>query len=227
MKRIVSDRTCYFKEETKFAALTDIDPERLKLFAAIGIEFTSLEALIDFGVRELLRLRTDETDVVSRINGFDGKVGIFKSVTQSSATLRGEAATRIAHTLGEISKLKTYRDAVAHANIHNPNAEMARTSIKHGKPYEVDISIPTLSALLGRIMGMQKEMVAALSVSAHHFTEWDLEDHDYADASEVTNNPHFQQHLAQFRECQANPKLLPTISPLREEGELLPDLADP
>jgi hypothetical protein len=216
MKRIIRDQTKYFKAKA-FNALRDINPTRLKLMAAIAIEFTSLEGLIDFALRTLLKFEIDETEVISRINGFEGKVAIIKSIIRDSATLKGEPATMIAGTLGEISVLKTYRDAVAHADIHEPEAQMARTSIKHGKPYEVDISIRTLRALFGRIVEFQNEMVDALRVIEHHFSEWDLEDAQYADASVVINGQIFQQHLRQLRKRQTRRKSLPIIPKLSEE----------
>jgi hypothetical protein len=172
--------------------------------------------MIDYALRELLHIDHDDTDVTSRINGFEGKVAIIKSVTKRSTTLRGEPARLIADTLGEISVLKTYRDAVAHAHIHAPDAEMVQTSIKHGKPYEVDISTTTLKALFDRIVGFQMEMVDALRVMQHHFDEFDLETNDYSDPSEVTNGQPFQAHFLQLQ-SRSNRKSLPSIPQLAEE----------
>lgn len=216
MKRVIRDRSRYY-HEVAYNALTEINPTRLKLIAAVAIEFTSLEAQIDVVLRDLLRLDWDETDVTSRINGFDGKVAIIKSVTAASPTLSGEPAKLVASTLGEIGTLKTYRDAVIHANIHEPKATMAQTSIKHGKPYEVDISVKTLRALLGRIRGFQMEMSAVFSVTSHHFTEVDLESDNYKDASEVINGRYPQLHLRQLRKRQTMRKSLPVIPKLQEE----------
>jgi hypothetical protein len=216
MKRVIRDRSRYYKE-VAFNALRDINPTRLKLIASVAIEFTSLEYMVDFAVRDLLHLDWDETDVVSRINGFDGKVGIIKSATQESATLRGEPATLISATLGEIGILKTYRDAVIHANIHEPRATLVRTSIKHGKPYEVDLSIRALRALNGRIFGLQKEMSAVLEIMGHHFTEWDLDLEGYASASAITDSKFFRARLARLRKRHSSRKFLPTIPKLEEE----------
>ncbi|HEX3500623.1 MAG TPA: hypothetical protein VHT04_14995, partial [Stellaceae bacterium] len=139
-------------------------------------------------------------------------------ICAGSPTLAGEPASLIAETLGEIGVLKTYRDAVVHAKIHDPKAKIARTSIKHGKPYEVDISVPTLKALYQRIMGLQKEMVASLRMIERHFTEDDLETQEYSGPNEVINGPFFQEHLAEFRERRSSRTLLPTIPPLNEES---------
>lgn len=216
MKRIIRDKSRYFREEA-YNALTDIDPERLKLLAAIAIEYTSLEVMVDLALRDLLRLDWDETDVVSRINGFEGKVAIIKATSQASATLKGEPATLVADTLGEIGVLKTYRDAVAHADIHEPKAEIVRTSTKHGKPYEVDISISTLTVLFNRVMALQVEMTHAFRVLSHHFDHDDLEMGKYSDASEVISGRPFQEHLAQLRDYQSSRRLLPAIPKLPEE----------
>jgi hypothetical protein len=217
MKRVAQDVSKYLKA-VSFNALKDINPTRLKLFAAAAIEFTSLEHLVDICLQTLIGLQMDEVDVVPRIAGFDAKSEIIKSICRDSETLRGEPATLIAVTLGEIGKLKACRDAVIHANLHHPKATIARTSVKRGKPYEVDLSVNTLRKLVQRIRGIQLEMVSALRMSEHHFSEIDLEMNGYRFAVEVTEHKVFQRSLTRLRARHARRKFLPKIPVFHDQN---------
>lgn len=216
MKRIVQDPSRYHRP-IGFSAFRDINPTRLRLFAAVAIEFTSLESMVDFALRELLRLPLDDTNVISRINGLGSKIEIIKSITRNSPTLKGEPAELIASCLGEIAVLKTFRDAVIHADIHDPSATMARSPIKHGKPYEVDLRVTTLRALVIRILGMQREMQSVIGVTGHHFDEIDLETNGYLNAAQVINSVIVQRHFRQLREQHKRRKALPKIATLQDE----------
>jgi hypothetical protein len=64
MKRVIRDPSRYYKG-VGFDVFKEVNPTRLKLIASVAIEFTSLEAMVDYAVRTLLSLY-DDTEVVSR-----------------------------------------------------------------------------------------------------------------------------------------------------------------
>jgi hypothetical protein len=132
-------------------------------------------------------------------------------------TLKGKPSRLVAECLGEIGIVKGYRDAVIHVDIHAPKAKMARTTIKSGKPYEVDLSLKTLRALVRRIQFLQREMVTAATVIEHHFNEIDLEMNNYPGPESITKGRFLRRKMRDLLRYRQRRVSLPAIPKLREE----------
>jgi hypothetical protein len=95
----------------------DVSQQQLASIGAIMLAYNYAENTINRMIGVALRLPADlYRDVVSRINGVDGKIAIVKSAAQHLGVPE-DIRSFLAETLGEgaFGLLKTYRDAVTHA----------------------------------------------------------------------------------------------------------------
>ena len=158
----------------------------------------------------------------------DGKCEIIKAIARESGTIYGEAAGLVAEAVGEVETLKQCRDAVIHARLHDPKADVAHTFSRRGKVYEVFISETALQTLYARILASQKEMQDVIGMLAHHFPHYDLIEHEGdTDPNGVRAGQYFQVNLARLRERQTHRRSLPEIPQFPLEYPTHPTLGHP
>ena len=139
--------------------LTDIGNERLAKIGALCITWNAVEEYVDRALGAALGLNADIfSDVVSRIGGFDGKIGILKRYIDLFWSERRFVAP-MKDTLGNIEQYKKYRDAVAHVRIHDPEDKIFASFRNQGRTVEVLLTGDSLFALIVRVGLLQQEMV--------------------------------------------------------------------
>jgi hypothetical protein len=137
----------------------DIPQPVLAGIGAVALAYNEAESYIDGLVSFTARLRTVSPEIISRINGVEGRVEIVKAAFRELGA-SAEAQRLIAISLGHEGFLlfKQYRDAVIHARQFNLIANVADTLVKRGQHYEVLITVDALSGLYERIALLTKEL---------------------------------------------------------------------
>jgi len=136
-------------------------PERvLASIGALALAYNEAESCIDGLVSFAARLQAVSLDIISRINGVEGKVEIIKAAFRALGA-SDEVQRLIAISLGQEGFLlfKQYRDAVIHARRFNLIANVADTLTKRGQQYEVLITEGALNGLYERIVLLTNELV--------------------------------------------------------------------
>jgi hypothetical protein len=125
----------------------------------VALAYNEAEAYIDNILSFAASLRVVPLDIISRINGADGKVEIVKAAFRA-LDANDEIQRLIATSLGQEGFLlfKQYRDAVIHARQFNLIANVADTLAKRGQRYEVLITKAALDGLYERLALLAKEL---------------------------------------------------------------------
>jgi hypothetical protein len=98
----------------------DLTPEQLQGIGAVALAWSEAEAFVDFLLYIALSLLNGLwLDVVTRINGFEGKIRIIKKGGEDLG-LSEETQRLIRDSLGHRQASKKFRDAVIHARIYDP-----------------------------------------------------------------------------------------------------------
>jgi hypothetical protein len=118
-------------------ALQNIKPELLAAFGAVTLAWNQVDGMIDSILCAALQLHSDlRVDVRSRINGFDGKIGIIKKALQVHFGTFPDVCRFAQVSLGACELYKTYRDGVAHARPNRGDDPIAVTADKRGDSQE-------------------------------------------------------------------------------------------
>lgn len=148
-------------------ARRNLTKEQLALIGTITLTFNDVEELIDDLTGTAIGAEFDGHQVVSRINGIDGKIALIKiAVAHFDATESEKSA--FAETLGDggFSLLKKYRDAVVHSRVFDATTSIAKVAERRGEKSEVLLSEPALSGLLNRLEIIWHELDELTAVMA-------------------------------------------------------------
>jgi hypothetical protein len=138
----------------------DVPEHVLASIGAVALAYNEAEACLDSVLSFAANLRAVSLEIISRVNGTDGKVEIIKAAFR---TLGADEKIQglIAISLGQEGFLffKQCRDAVIHARQINVIANVADTVAKRGQRYEVLITEDALNGLYERLALVTKELV--------------------------------------------------------------------
>jgi hypothetical protein len=132
---------------------------QLAYIGAIAMLYNDLEVRIDDMISTGLHLPFSPVQVLSRINGMDGKLALVKLSAKHYGFDEAEMSD-LCQTLGAngFERLKEWRDAVIHARMFDVASGVAHTHARKGKHYEVLLSKPALEALYKRMDAMRSEL---------------------------------------------------------------------
>lgn len=133
--------------------------KQLAEIGAVIIAWNGLEAIVDWILIWGLTLpELFGHDIVSRINGLDGKIAIIhKIMSDECLVMPPNLCKAINSTLSALGECKTIRDAVAHAQAPRSKSEIAQSSGKRGKVFDVFLSASALRQVADRIESVAVE----------------------------------------------------------------------
>jgi hypothetical protein len=216
----------------------DIAGAILSRIGAVSLAYNEAEGLIDGLLIRATGLDLGYLDIISRINGIEGKIEIIKAVFRELGA-PNDVQEAVAVTLGMDGFLlyKQYRDAVTHARGLDLITKVASTVVKRGKRYEVLLTETALDALYKRLVMIRKEIFDLVVIAGELSTRHDANRfRKYAEQAEITIDLHhahfspqrtanielniraglaqYQQHLTLRRSLSPLPEF-PTESELR------------
>ena len=164
----------------RYGRVTDnLTLEQLALIGAVALTFNEAEDHINTYTGHVIGVQFDPIQVVSRINGFDGKIELIKLAAKEFGCT-GEEMTAIEECLGNggFMLVKQYRDAVVHARLFDAGTSVAKVNERRGKRAEVLLSVEALSGLLQRMEIMANEISELLPIiSSRHLLMAATDDH--------------------------------------------------
>jgi hypothetical protein len=141
-----------------------LDPDQLKNFAACCLVWNRIENAINVSVCFSLAIPpTLRLDVVSRINGLDGKVAIVRAALQKRFKFPEKAYKIFDSALGGALEYKRYRDGIIHAVVTHSDAPIAPTAQRQGRMDEVLITKDALDVLYQHLIALDAEMRDAVT----------------------------------------------------------------
>jgi hypothetical protein len=143
----------------------ELKPEWLASLGAINVAWNDIEGAINVVVCIGLELPPPLwIEVTSRINGLEGKFALIKKSARVHFRLPSNICDLIDKTIGAIAEHKTYRDALIHAKIIDPDSEVAAANQSKGTEYEVLVSQTALNGLYDRLSLLQHEIDDVLQI---------------------------------------------------------------
>lgn len=225
MRRLSKDHTAYHTAYWQTYELFDaVAPSKLALIGAICLEWNFIEDIVDDAVGWAAYIELDmRDDVVSRISGLDGKFEIIKKGARLVPLFNEEQCNLIAATIGSIAEHKKYRDAVIHARLFNPDSDIAGTTKRKGKSYEVLISEDALRALYDRLRILSDEIIAVWRLlEGFNFVALDFESGDY-DLDKLLASPELRDGFAQLQQHQNRRLSLPPLPRFPDQDTTPPE----
>jgi hypothetical protein len=136
------------RQHRRYDFLTEVDPERLKLIAAIALAWNWIEATIDMALGTSLRIAPRLlVEVQSRINGFDGKTAIIKAAIPTLvADMPDDVKAAVSKALNAAEVYKSTRDHIVHMRLAHPDEEISETFLRRGATKEVYAAVEPLRA---------------------------------------------------------------------------------
>ncbi len=209
-----------------FDTFKDVDPVKLRYWAAICLEFNFAEDTLTHCLSLVTGLDPWlGTEITSRLASIEAKFDIVKAYVKVSKTLSGEPATAISHSIGLLSSCKNYRDVIAHTTLHGPSADIVHTYVRKGVQYEADISTQTLAAVYAHTLHAGLEMAHAYRMIEHNWGEGELIPEGDTDPDDIRASEKFRLCLAQLRGAQSLRKNLPPIPEFPQGHIPYPDWA--
>jgi hypothetical protein len=133
-------------------ARRNLSADQLAHIGAIALTYNDVEELIDQLTGTSIGAPFDDHQVVSRINGIDGKIALIKLAL---AHFGGDTVEvrAFADSLGNagFSELKKYRDGVVHSRVFNASASIGKVAERKGARSEVLLVKEALEGLLARL----------------------------------------------------------------------------
>lgn len=209
-----------------FDTFEDVDPTKLKYWAAICLEFNSAEDMLTHCLSLVTGLDPWlGTEITSRLASIEAKFDVVKAYVRVSKTLSGEPATAISHSIGFLSSCKTYRDVIAHTTLHGPSADIVSTYVRKGVQYEADVSTQTLAVVYAHTLHAGLEMAHTYRMIEHNWSNDALIPEGNIDPDDIRASENFQLCLAQLRGAQSSRKNLPPIPEFPQGHLSYPDWA--
>lgn len=164
MKRSTPLRTQGIRSSNPF---DNLSVDQLAYIGAVAMLYNDLEQIIDEMCAKCLTDTIHPQEVLSRINGVEGKIEIVKHASKQWAFDPNEIAT-LGETLGESGflELKRLRDAVVHARVFDMTTSVARTRARKGKVGDVLLAHDALMGLFLRMQEMRVELSSIEDVLA-------------------------------------------------------------
>jgi hypothetical protein len=212
----------------------DYSEKQLAKIGAVALAYNEAEIQIDALIHLAFNLTgPDALELLSRINGVDGKIEIAKSaLSELGAT--PEIQTLVSNSLGKngFQLLKQYRDAVIHARDLDTVSGIATTAVKRGVLYEVLLSDAALNGLYDRLVIIKDELVEATIIATRlvtiksmnrlkrQLTDLLSHTHELPDRTKAKSEQAIQAVLSRYREHQTRRLSLPPLPEFPTESEL-------
>jgi hypothetical protein len=201
-----------------FDFLTEVDPERLRLIAAITLQWNWIEAAIDVMLAVGLRVETDLwVEVQSRINGFDGKIAIMKAALRAS-NVPELMREKVAKTLNACEQFKTIRDHIIHMRLASPDEQVSETFQRRGATKEVYAATEPLRQFY-RMLRAHWDEIHWLGYIHLHITKALLLDQGDPEREQAIEE--VKSDLVQFLESQRKRESLPPLPEVPEPDPAL------
>ncbi|MCH8615765.1 hypothetical protein LZ016_06580 [Sphingomonas sp. SM33] len=137
----------------------DLAADQLATIGAVALMYNSVESRIDDMLAEGLRIPIQPAEVLSRINGVEGKVALIK-FSAAHWGFSDKEQLFLAEALGDAGfmMLKRWRDAVIHARLFDFRTGVARVPERQGRTSEVLLSLEALEGLYNRLVALKNEL---------------------------------------------------------------------
>jgi hypothetical protein len=138
---------------------TNLTTEQLTYIGAVAMLYNDVEAEVNQLCATGLHIPINDDEVLSRINGIEGKYELIKLC----AAYWGWTAQERNHLSEALGKggfhgLKTWRDAVIHARVFDIKSSVARVAERRGKTAEVLLAPDALKGFYDRLVWMRVEI---------------------------------------------------------------------
>lgn len=144
----------------------NLSTDQLAYIGAIAMLYNDAEDVVDDLCGAGLHIPIRDKEVLSRINGIDGKIELIKLCAKQWGFDAAEQAF-LASSLGDagFKQLKKWRDAVVHARLLDRETSIARVYERRGAVAEVLLSLDALKGLFARLDLMKVELYALTVVT--------------------------------------------------------------
>lgn len=198
----------------------DIPQEQLALIGAVALSYNYAENTINRMLYWAIGMPISmHRDIVSRINGVDGKIAIIKSGA-TEIGIPENIRVFLAETLGEggFGLLKKYRDAVIHARILNNKIGIGELIESKGRHMEVLLSQAALDGLFNHLEAIRLELAALMLMMFEAFSL--KNDASADDPKKSSYEEDIQNYFAQAQSYRTRRLSLPPIPEFPDEAEL-------
>jgi hypothetical protein len=145
---------------TSYRVLEAVSAERLWLIGAVCLEWNYIEDMVDGCVGWATHIELDmRRDVISRINGLDGKFELIKKGARLNPVFSPAHVHAISGTIGAIAEYKKYSDAIIHARLFDPKPDIGGTAPNREETHDILLSEATLKALFHRMEALSDAIV--------------------------------------------------------------------
>jgi hypothetical protein len=133
--------------------------DQLSYIGAVVMKYNDVEALVGDICAAGLRIPIRNEEVLTRINGVEGRAALVKLTARHWGFTDDEMAL-LCDALGEggFSGLKKWRDGVVHARMLDINSSVGRLTQKQGVTEDVLLSLDALKGLFRRLELMRAEL---------------------------------------------------------------------
>ena len=207
----------------------DLTAEQLASVGAVTLAWNGLEGCIDVLVAIASGLDTSVAlHVISRINGFDGKIAIATKGLQLYFRDSEKFISEINTCFTAAGQCKIDRDAVIHAHVLDPKGAIGGGMERRGKLYEVTLSQTALDGLYDRIVLVTKELIGLVWATMWFIIRKKMDERSYSwkENERERIEPIIQAYVTQFRGDQKRRKSLPQPPSPPEEPQVPLGLGD-
>jgi hypothetical protein len=146
----------------------DLTTNQLAGIGAVAMAWNSVESFVDAMLLAGLGLQARiGLDVIARINVFDAKFALIKSVGKARLGISEEHCEDLWKALDDAlqgaKELKGHRDAVIHSQLIDPGEAMGQVVKREGE-YDVLLSQEALDGLYDRLIAVRDELRAVCMV---------------------------------------------------------------
>jgi hypothetical protein len=141
----------------------NLSAEQLQYIGAIAMLYNDVEGLVNDLCGAGLRIPIRDDEVLTRINGIEGKVKLVKLCAKHWGFSDNEM-NLLCETLGEggFGLLKKWRDGVIHARVFDMGSGVGKMTQKQGRTEDILLALEALKGLYERLDWMRAELFALL-----------------------------------------------------------------
>jgi len=143
----------------------DFSNEQLAGIGAVAMAWNEVEYLLDIMLYSALALPSAHwLDVVTRINGIEGKLEILRQFIARNRRIAADAAAVMKQSMDDAGLYKTFRDAVVHARVFNAPAGIGQRIERQAKISQVILTREALDGFYDRLVLLRREFQGILAV---------------------------------------------------------------
>ncbi len=143
----------------------DFSAEQLAGIGAVAMAWNEVEYLLDVMLYSALALPPLHwLDVVTRINGIEGKLELLRQCVARNRRIPAEARSIMKQSLDDAALYKTYRNAVIHARIYNFQSGIGQRIERQAKISQVMLMKAALDGFYDRLAMLRQELRGILAI---------------------------------------------------------------